>query len=234
MVDLYLHSPIYLHDIHKFAFYLARCVMSRYLCCGLYNLSWVSRLLFLLQKDDFQEVGKMFRQCIAREGDPFVLDIDLDFFSTRNPFRGLYETADLYSRLQELYDFKRPEDEQDPKVGSRLFAPTRNVGTFLTSKFPQIERLFTSLVHCNISLSKSSQRDERRTRIHFSMNSSGENFMNCSFLHFKVSQLAASRILFYFLIIQCPLANISVLLGVLNYLSILRVVSSAIERRKVR
>ncbi|XP_033607842.1 UPF0489 protein C5orf22 homolog [Cryptotermes secundus] len=57
----------------------------------------------------------MFRQYIAREGDPFILDVDLDFFSTRNPFRGLYENADLYSRLQELYNFKRPEDEQDPK-----------------------------------------------------------------------------------------------------------------------
>lgn len=83
--------------------------------------------LFLLQKDDFQEVGKMFRQYIAREGDPYILDVDLDFFSTRNPFRGLYENADLYTRLQELYNFIRPEDEQDPKVGTRLFAPALNV-----------------------------------------------------------------------------------------------------------
>jgi hypothetical protein len=83
-----------------------------------------------LQEDDFQELGKMFRQYIPRQGDPFVLDIDLDFFSTRNPFRGLYENADLYSRLQELYNFKRPEDDQDPKVGSCLFSPTLNVVKF--------------------------------------------------------------------------------------------------------
>jgi hypothetical protein len=87
-------------------------------------------LLFLLQKDDFQELGKMFRQYVAREGDPFILDIDLDFFSTRNPFRGLYENADLYSHLQELYNFQRPEDEQDPKVGNILFTPTLNVRKF--------------------------------------------------------------------------------------------------------
>ncbi|XP_021939042.1 UPF0489 protein C5orf22 homolog isoform X2 [Zootermopsis nevadensis] len=67
------------------------------------------------KKDDFQELGKMFRQYIAREGDPFILDIDLDFFSTRNPFRGLYENADLYSHLRELYNFQRPANEQDPK-----------------------------------------------------------------------------------------------------------------------
>ena len=86
--------------------------------------------MFLIQKDDFPELGKMFRQYIAREGDPFVLDIDLDFFSTRNPFRGLYENADLYSHLQELYNFQRPEDEQDPKVGSILLNPTLKVKKF--------------------------------------------------------------------------------------------------------
>ena len=83
--------------------------------------------MFFLQSDDFPELGKMFRQYIAREGDPFILDIDLDFFSTRNPFRGLYENADLYSHLQELYNFQRPEDEQDPKVGNILLKPTLKV-----------------------------------------------------------------------------------------------------------
>jgi len=106
------------------------CNLNRYLCYELYNLSWVVFLLFFLQTDDFPELGKMFRQYIAREGDPFVLDIDLDFFSTRNPFRGLYENADLYSHLQELYNFQRPEDEQDPKVGSVILKPTLKVRKF--------------------------------------------------------------------------------------------------------
>jgi len=87
-------------------------------------------ILFLLQQDDFPELGKMFRQYVAREGDPFILDIDLDFFSTRNPFRGLYENADLYSHLRELYNFQRPEDEQDPKVGSVRLKPTLKVRKF--------------------------------------------------------------------------------------------------------
>lgn len=118
------------------------CNMSRYLFYELYNLSWVVFLLFLLQKDDFQELGKMFRQYVAREGDPFILDIDLDFFSTRNPFRGLYENADLYSHLQELYNFQRPEDEQDPKVGSILFHANTKYQKAVTTKFPGREFLF--------------------------------------------------------------------------------------------
>jgi hypothetical protein len=96
----------------------------------------------LLQEDDFQELGKMFRQYIAREGDPFILDIDLDFFSTRNPFRGLYENADLYSRLRELYNFQRPEDEQDPKVSEIPFTPTQSKKN-LTSKFSAREAFVT-------------------------------------------------------------------------------------------
>ncbi|TRY71495.1 hypothetical protein TCAL_12613 [Tigriopus californicus] len=34
-----------------------------------------------------------------------LLDVDLDFFSTTNPFLGLYERAQLYPRLRQLYHF---------------------------------------------------------------------------------------------------------------------------------
>lgn len=40
---------------------------------------------------------------------PFVLDIDLDFFSTGNPFVSLYESIGLYDRLEKIFEFKRPE-----------------------------------------------------------------------------------------------------------------------------
>ncbi len=35
-----------------------------------------------------------------------LVDIDLDFFSTRNPFRSLYPGANLYERLRSLYVFE--------------------------------------------------------------------------------------------------------------------------------
>jgi hypothetical protein len=81
-----------------------------------YDLSRVVFVFFFLQADDFQELSNVFRRYVLRKGDPFILDIDLDFFSTRNPFRGLYENANLYSRLRELYNFQPPVDDQDPKV----------------------------------------------------------------------------------------------------------------------
>ncbi|XP_075397015.1 UPF0489 protein C5orf22 homolog [Tenrec ecaudatus] len=43
----------------------------------------------------------------VKTGDAFVLDIDLDFFSVKNPFKEMF-TQDEYKILQELYQFKRP------------------------------------------------------------------------------------------------------------------------------
>lgn len=38
--------------------------------------------------------------------DHFILDVDLDFYSTLNPFINLYSEAGLYEKLRELYTFK--------------------------------------------------------------------------------------------------------------------------------
>ncbi|XP_059132472.1 UPF0489 protein C5orf22 homolog isoform X3 [Peromyscus eremicus] len=44
---------------------------------------------------------------VLKNGDAFVLDIDLDFFSVKNPFKEMF-TQDEYKILQELYQFKKP------------------------------------------------------------------------------------------------------------------------------
>lgn len=43
------------------------------------------------------------------QSDSYILDIDLDFFSTGNPFLGMY-TKEEYSSIQKLYAYKRPTD----------------------------------------------------------------------------------------------------------------------------
>ncbi|XP_012495962.1 PREDICTED: UPF0489 protein C5orf22 homolog [Propithecus coquereli] len=44
---------------------------------------------------------------ILKKEDAFVLDIDLDFFSVKNPFKEMF-TQEEYKILQELYQFKKP------------------------------------------------------------------------------------------------------------------------------
>ncbi|KAM8967492.1 UPF0489 protein C5orf22 homolog [Pelodytes ibericus] len=44
---------------------------------------------------------------VLEKGEAYVLDIDLDFFSVKNPFKEMY-TQDEYKILQELYSFKKP------------------------------------------------------------------------------------------------------------------------------
>uniref|UniRef100_W5L3H4 Chromosome 5 open reading frame 22 n=1 Tax=Astyanax mexicanus TaxID=7994 RepID=W5L3H4_ASTMX len=49
---------------------------------------------------------------LIEQNDAYILDIDLDFFSCKNPFKDLY-TQEEYSILQELYSFKRPKEDVD-------------------------------------------------------------------------------------------------------------------------
>ncbi|XP_065484130.1 UPF0489 protein C5orf22 homolog isoform X1 [Caloenas nicobarica] len=53
-----------------------------------------------------REVVKDVCQALQK-GDAYVLDIDLDFFSVKNPFKEMY-TKTEYELLQELYNFKKP------------------------------------------------------------------------------------------------------------------------------
>lgn len=45
----------------------------------------------------------------------YVLDIDLDFFSTRNPFLGLYAEANVYEQLKKIFHYEL-EPSQEPQL----------------------------------------------------------------------------------------------------------------------
>lgn len=65
--------------------------------------------------DNFEEVRKMLSRYINKEK-PYILDVDLDFFSTGNPFRSLYEKANLYDKLKELYKFTPPKTKTPEEI----------------------------------------------------------------------------------------------------------------------
>ncbi|XP_050355112.1 UPF0489 protein C5orf22 homolog [Nymphalis io] len=45
--------------------------------------------------------------------EPYVLDIDLDFFSTANPFLNLYEQIKLYDQLEPIFGFNIPQVDDE-------------------------------------------------------------------------------------------------------------------------
>ncbi|KAF3698862.1 UPF0489 protein C5orf22 -like protein [Channa argus] len=49
---------------------------------------------------------------VLSETEPYILDIDLDFFSCKNPFKELY-TQEEYTILKELYNFSGPSPDAD-------------------------------------------------------------------------------------------------------------------------
>ncbi|XP_043479199.1 UPF0489 protein C5orf22 homolog [Leptopilina heterotoma] len=68
-----------------------------------------------MRRDDFPSIASAIRQYLPESDTPYILDVDLDFFSTKNPFKTLYENANIYEKLAPIYEFKRPHST-DPDL----------------------------------------------------------------------------------------------------------------------
>ncbi|GLH01502.1 Uncharacterized protein GBIM_07639 [Gryllus bimaculatus] len=71
----------------------------------------------------------------ASENGGLVLDVDLDFFSTLNPFLSMLPAADLYTRLHAIYDFQLPAADA-PEEEIRAFQKRRS------SQLEELEEIF--------------------------------------------------------------------------------------------
>ena len=49
---------------------------------------------------------EVINEFVPNSESPIILDICLDFFSTKNPFLEVYSKSDLYTRLKDLYTFE--------------------------------------------------------------------------------------------------------------------------------
>ncbi|XP_065156122.1 UPF0489 protein C5orf22 homolog isoform X7 [Atheta coriaria] len=56
------------------------------------------------QEDDWSFIGDLVKEIEKKKS--WVLDVDLDFFSTSNPFLGMYAKANMYKLLEDIYNPK--------------------------------------------------------------------------------------------------------------------------------
>ncbi|KAK9308665.1 hypothetical protein QLX08_001398 [Tetragonisca angustula] len=90
------------------------------------------------KKDDFTAVSSALRQYLPERDTPFILDVDLDFFSTKNPFKTLYSRINLYDKLSPIYAFNRP-DSTDPESVKEATAARNEQLTELQNLFDYLE-----------------------------------------------------------------------------------------------
>ncbi|XKL68002.1 hypothetical protein PGB90_003493 [Kerria lacca] len=76
---------------------------------------------------------------ILNDKEIFVLDIDLDFFSTRNPFKDMYKNAGLYEKLQNLYKFVIPSNKNDMNEIERIVKQRQNLLLELEDLFKYLD-----------------------------------------------------------------------------------------------
>lgn len=82
-----------------------------YLSDALYSNSLINTRNFkftVAELSDTQDCLKLASDLNVTQ--PYVLDIDLDFFSTGNPFLNLYKNIDLYDRLEPIFNFELPDN----------------------------------------------------------------------------------------------------------------------------
>ena len=87
------------------------------------DLDSPKEVTLLVYRLDFDGVNKdgLNRVIEIVDSSPYILDIDLDFYSTKNPFLDLFPKANLYSRLKKIYTFESVPKNL-PEIEKRQFA----------------------------------------------------------------------------------------------------------------
>ena len=77
---------------------------------------------------------------IKQHENHYVLDVDLDFFSTMNPFISMHSEANMYHRLKRLYRFEYTQTEHTNTIEEHVRKRTTQITT-LHSVFSHLQRL---------------------------------------------------------------------------------------------
>lgn len=87
----------------------------------------------ILRVMDLEDVGDDTN--ILNTDRPFILDVDLDFYSTNNPFWEIYKKAGVYAELREIYKFSLDKKNLGESLDQR-----RKQLKYLQSIFTHLEK----------------------------------------------------------------------------------------------
>ncbi|KAK3883578.1 hypothetical protein Pcinc_012121 [Petrolisthes cinctipes] len=78
------------------------------------NTKEVNLRVVTLKESLAMTLSQDLQQFIEEHSGFYILDVDLDFFSTMNPFVSMYKQVNMYSRLQQIYcfDYTDTDDEE--------------------------------------------------------------------------------------------------------------------------
>lgn len=69
--------------------------------------------------EEKEEDPKLFKEMVTKyvkEDEKYILDIDLDFFSTGNPFKLMYSEANVYEQLKGIYYYQKPKSKNFDEI----------------------------------------------------------------------------------------------------------------------
>ncbi|XP_014600246.1 PREDICTED: UPF0489 protein C5orf22 homolog [Polistes canadensis] len=88
--------------------------------------------------DNIGAISAVLRKYLQEKGTPYILDIDLDFFSTKNPFKDIYPLVkNLYEKLGDIYYFEKA-DTNDPLI-------LKEITQARSEQLEELEKLFNHL-----------------------------------------------------------------------------------------
>lgn len=147
-------------DNGQYVFHVGKCEKSGHIRLTATNTYFVSEVLYAPLEDlvNVREVKLIvitfdaenskdkideMKSLLNLGNDSYVLDIDLDFFSTRNPFQDLYKLANLYDRLREIYKCQVPDTNDKERLSE-----------FVTSRRRQLNNLKSFFLNIGDETSK--------------------------------------------------------------------------------
>lgn len=141
-------------DDGTYVFHVGKCEKTGFIRLTATNTYFVSEVLYAPLKEltNVREVKLVvitfdanssldkvdeIKSLLCLDSESYVLDIDLDFFSTRNPFQDIYKLANLYDRLRVVYKCDVPNDDDREKLREFVTSRTRQLNN-LKSFFQNI------------------------------------------------------------------------------------------------